>query len=91
VKLTQELFSNSTVLHLGTGARDNRLSLGRPGDKVATQEHNIPRGGAVSVRTASPISVGVENQLSRGGAVENQAEVECALNVAEEALQRSKV
>ena len=27
--------SDSTVLRLGTGARDNRLPLGRPGDKVA--------------------------------------------------------
>ena len=27
--------SNSTVLRLGTGAEDNRLPLGRPGDKVA--------------------------------------------------------
>jgi hypothetical protein len=43
----------------------------------------------VSVRIASPISISVENQLSRGGAVENQAKVKCAFNVAEEALQRS--
>jgi len=27
--------SDSTVLRLGTGAGDNRLPLGRPGDKVA--------------------------------------------------------
>jgi hypothetical protein len=70
VELTQELskpgrlyhtVNNSGVLHLGTGAGDNWLQLGRPGDEVAAQEHGIPRGGAASVRTASPISVGVDN------------------------------
>jgi hypothetical protein len=43
-----------------------------------------------SVRTANPINVGVDNQLSRG-AVENQAKVNHASNVAVEALQRNKV
>jgi hypothetical protein len=77
--------SNSPELRLG-----NRLPLGRPGNKVAAQEHGIPRGGAASVRTASPISVGVDNQLSRGGGVKNQAEVNRAMDVAE-ALQRSNM
>jgi hypothetical protein len=45
----------------------------------------------VGVRTTSPVSVGVDNQLSRGGAVKDQAEVNCAMDVAEEALQRSKM
>ena len=99
VELTQELskpgrlchaVSNSTELRLGNGAGNNRLSLGRPGDEVATQEHGIPRGGAASVRTTGPVRVGVDNQLSRG-AVETQTEVNRATNVAEEALQRSKV
>ena len=33
--------SHSTVLRLGTGAGDNRLALGRPGDQVAAQEDSI--------------------------------------------------
>ena len=50
VKLSHELsepgrlrhaVSNSPVLRLGTGAGDNRLSLGRPGDKVAAEEDGI--------------------------------------------------
>jgi hypothetical protein len=50
VKLSQELseprrlshaVSNSPVLHLSTRARDNRLSLGGPGDQVATKEDGI--------------------------------------------------
>jgi hypothetical protein len=70
VELTQMLLkpsrlchtvSNSLVLRLGTGARDNRLPLGRPRDKVAAQEHSIVRGGAASVRAASPVSIGVDN------------------------------
>jgi hypothetical protein len=50
VKLSQELskpgrfrhaVSNSPVLRLSTGAGDNRLPLGRPGDKVAAEEDGI--------------------------------------------------
>jgi hypothetical protein len=50
VKLSQELsepgrlshaVSNSPVLHLSTRARDHRLTLGRPGDQVATEEDGI--------------------------------------------------
>ena len=83
--------SDSTVLRLSTGAGDHRLLLGRPRDKVAVQEDGIAESGAASVRTASPVSVGVDNQLSRGRSVKNQAEVNSATDVAEEALQRSKM
>jgi hypothetical protein len=50
VKLSQELLepgrlshavSNNPVLRLSTRARDNRLSLGRPGDQVAAEEDDI--------------------------------------------------
>jgi hypothetical protein len=50
MKLNQELsepgclshaISNSPVLRLSTRARDHRLSLGRPGDQVATEEDGI--------------------------------------------------
>ena len=83
--------SDSTVLRLCTGVGDNRLPLGRPGDKVAAQEDGIAGSGVASVRTGSPVSVGVDNQLSRGGSVKNQAEVNSATDVAEESLQRSKM
>jgi hypothetical protein len=51
VKLSQELsepgrlrhaVSDSPVLRLCTRAGDNRLPLGRPGDKVAAEEDGIP-------------------------------------------------
>ena len=50
VELRQELsksgrlrhaVSDSPVLRLGTGAGDNRLPLGRPGDQVAAQEDGV--------------------------------------------------
>ena len=83
--------SDSTVLRLGTGAGDNWLPLGRPGDKVAAQKDGIAGSGAASVRTTSPVSVCVDHQLSRGRAVKYQAEVHSATDVSEETLQRSKV
>ena len=62
VELCQELsepgplrhaVSDSPVLRLGTGAGDNRLPLGRPGDKVAAQEDGVAGSGATSIRAAS--------------------------------------
>jgi hypothetical protein len=50
VKVNQELsepgrfghaVSNSSLLRLSTRARDNPLSLGRPGDQVAAKEDDI--------------------------------------------------
>ena len=80
VELRQELsepgclrhaVSNSPVLRLGTGARDNRLPLGRPGDQVAAQEDGVAGSGATSVRAASLVSVGVDHQLRCGRAVKD--------------------
>ena len=59
VELRQELsypgrlrhaVNDSLVLRLGTGAGDNRLPLGRPGDQVAAQEDGVAGRGATSVR-----------------------------------------
>ena len=83
--------SDSTVLRLGTGAGDNRLPLGRLGNKVAAQEDGIAGSGVVSVWIASAVSVGVDNQLSRGRAMKNQAEVNSATDIVEQTLQHSKM
>ena len=61
------------------------------GCRLDDQEDGVAGGGATSVRAASPVSVGVDHQLSRGRAVKYQAEVHSATNVPEETLQRSKV
>ena len=84
MKLSQELskpgslrhaVGDSPVLCLSTGAGDNRLPLGRPGDKVAAQEDGVAGGGPASVRTTSPVSVGVDDKLGGGRPVEEQAVV----------------
>ena len=75
---------DSPVLCLSTGAGDNRLPLGRPGDQVAAQEDGVAGSGATSVRAASPVSVGVDHQLSRRRAVKHQVEVHSATDVPED-------
>ena len=39
--------SDSLVLRLNTGAGDNRLPLGRPGDQVAAQEDGVAQSASV--------------------------------------------
>jgi hypothetical protein len=51
---------NDTVLSFGARAGDDSLPLGRPGDQVVPEEHDIARRGAMSVRAASPVGVGVD-------------------------------
>jgi len=100
VKLSQELsetgcfrhtVSDSPVLHLCTGAGDNRLPLGRPGDKVATEENGIAGSATTSVRTPRPVSVGVDDELNGGRRVKEQAVVDSATDVSEKALQSSEM
>ena len=39
--LGERAVSDNPVLRLSTGTGDNRLPLGRPGDKVAAQEDDV--------------------------------------------------
>jgi hypothetical protein len=100
VKLSQELsepgcfrhtISDSPVLRLCTAAGDNRLPLVRPGDKVATEENGIARSTLTSVQTPRPVSVGVDDELSGGRRVKEQAVVDSATDVSEKALQSSEM
>jgi hypothetical protein len=100
VKLSQELsepgrlshaVSNSLVLRLSTRVRDNRLSLGRPGDQVAAEEDGITGGRSARVWAPRPVNVSVDDQLSRLRPVEDLAKVNSASNVTKKALQRSKM
>jgi hypothetical protein len=61
---------HSVVLGLCAVAGDNGLPLGSPGDEVGTEEHGVTGGGPVSVRTASPVSIGVDHELRRRGGLE---------------------
>jgi hypothetical protein len=56
------------ILGFGAGAGDNSLPLCRPGDQVVPKEHSIARRGAMSVWAASPVGVGVDDQVGAGRA-----------------------
>jgi hypothetical protein len=58
---------HGAVLGLSTGARDDGLPLGGPGDEVGAQEHDVTGGGSTCVWTASPVSVGVDHEFRRRG------------------------
>jgi hypothetical protein len=57
-----------TILGFSAGAGDDSLPLGRPGDQVVPEEHGITRRGATSVRAASPVGIGLDDQVRAGRA-----------------------
>jgi hypothetical protein len=77
---------HGAVLHLSAQVRDNVLTLQGPGDKVVTQEHRIARSGPASVRTTSPVSISLDDEVRRRGTAKKQAVVEGALEVPKDAL-----
>jgi hypothetical protein len=79
------------VLGFGAGAGDDSLPLGRPGDQVVPEEHGIARRRATSVRTASPVGVGVDDHVRAGRTAQQQAEVRCPTKIAQDALHGRQV
>jgi hypothetical protein len=79
------------VLGFGTGEGDDSLPLGRPEDQVVPEEHDIARRGAMSVRAASPVGVGVDDQVGAGRAAQQQAKVGCPTKIAQDALHGRQV
>jgi hypothetical protein len=77
---------DGTVLGFGAGAGDGSLPLGRPGEQVVPEEHGIARRGAMSVRAASPVGVGLDDQVGARRAVQQQAEVVRPTKIAQDAL-----
>jgi hypothetical protein len=57
---------DGAVLSFRAGPRDGRLSLGRPGYKVVPEEHRIAGRRVTSVRTSSPVSVSVNDEVGVG-------------------------
>jgi hypothetical protein len=82
---------DGTVLGFGAGAGDDSLPLGRPGDQVVPEEHDIARRRATSVRAASPVGVGVDDQVGAGRASQQQAEVRRPTKIAQDALHGRQV
>jgi hypothetical protein len=60
------------VLGFRAGPRDDRLSLGRPGHQVVPEEHRVAGRRVTSVRTSSPVSVGVDNEVGAGRAAQKE-------------------
>ena len=56
---------NGAVLCFSTGAGDNRLPLGRPGDEGWSKIDAITRGRAARVRAAGPIGVRISRHVQR--------------------------
>jgi hypothetical protein len=79
------------VLDFGTGAGDDNLPLGGPGDQVVPEEHDIARRGATNVRAANPVGVGVDDQVGAGRAAQQQAEVRRLTKIAQDALHGRQV
>jgi hypothetical protein len=83
---------HGVILSLGTRAGDNVLTLGGPGDEVVTEEHNIARGGSMCIRATRLVRIRVDHQLRGGGrALQVEAEVQGASQIAQDVLYHSKV
>jgi hypothetical protein len=77
---------HGAVLGLCAGAGDDGLPLGGPRDKVGSQEHDITGCGPTHVGAASPVTVGVDDELRRRGWSEEKSVVERATEVEEDPL-----
>jgi hypothetical protein len=60
LELMQELAQPGGLTHT---IGDDSLPHGRPGNQVVPEEHGIARRGATSVRAASLVGIGVDDEL----------------------------
>jgi hypothetical protein len=79
------------VLGLRARVGDDGLPLGGPGDQVVPEEHGIAQCRTLSVRAASPVSVGVGDQVRPRRAAQHQTQVWCPAKVAQDALHGHQV
>jgi len=79
------------VLSLCTRTGDCVLPFGGPGDQIVTEEDRVAGGGAPGVGIASPISVGVHRQVRTPRRLKQKAHMQCATDIAQNALEGSKV
>jgi hypothetical protein len=78
--------SDGAVLGFRAGPRDDHLSHGRPGHKVVLEEHRVAGRRATSVRTSSPVSAGVDDEVRAGRAVQKETIIQRPLEVVQDAL-----
>jgi hypothetical protein len=73
--------NNNMVFCFTTGVRNRVLALGRPGDQVVAEEDSIARCGSAGVRTARPIGIRVNDQLSLRSWAKEQPQMQSASDV----------
>jgi hypothetical protein len=62
-KWPQPHIGDGTVLNFSAGVGDDSLPLGRPGDQVVPEKHDIAQHGATGVQAASPVNVVLDDQV----------------------------
>jgi hypothetical protein len=82
---------NRTIFSLRTRTGHRRLPLGGPRDQIITKENAETRGGFSGVRTTSPVSVRVCNEIEGGRLVNLETKVGSALYIAQYAFDELKV
>ncbi len=90
-KIPSKILFESFTFRFGTGTGNSVLTLGGPRNKVIPQEHGIARGGLASVRTTSPVSIRVGNQVSRRRVLNMKTIVKRATDIPENTFESSKV
>ena len=75
------------VFRLRAGPGDGLLPLGGPRDEIVADEDAVARRGLAGVRTTRPVGVRVCDEAVVGGAPEVKAELRCAADVAQDALE----
>jgi hypothetical protein len=76
---------HSVVLRLIARTGDDVPMLRGPRDEVVAQEHRVAQSGPTSVGTTDPVSISVDGEVRRRGAVKKQVKVEGALEVSKDA------
>jgi hypothetical protein len=67
---------HDVVPHLSAQTGDDILMLRGPGDEVVAQEHRVARSGSTSVETTSLVSISVDDEVWRRGAMKKHAMME---------------
>jgi hypothetical protein len=67
------------------------LALGGPRDKTATEEDSVARGGAASIRAASPIRISVDDEPIWRNLGNDKTKVEGSLKVSKNPFSSNKV
>jgi hypothetical protein len=83
---------HSAILSFGARSVDDVLLFGGSGDKIVAEEHSVARGGSACIRATCPVRICVDHQLGGGGgALQVEAKVQGASQIAQDVLHRGEV